>query len=266
MDPSICLEFINLSISNSMWSKKTNYSPQRKYKSSTPYKIINKIKIPKFERPKSALVSCLKGEVSKLLSDKSKSKMNESIDLRPWSKSQTPNNSRPGSSCKSNKKADLKHLNNIIVPSRLVSDTGSNLITEANPQCSIATYDETEVANNINEPNSAIQEYIALNPKDSSTFATEIPSFTHGNFPKRRVKHREIKNSVLSTSTAEFPKRNNVCKESLVLMPSYYHLKKRYYPIKFKMNCIPRCCRSPIRTENYTSFGLKKYHSINKIE
>ena len=241
----MCLELLSMNIENPSTAHSISYiKPPKNYKSKIPYKITNRIQLPVFNRPSSAVVSCLRTDIPKLLQERVKPKHMTPTELRPWSKTPSQYSSRPASSCAVQRKSEGKNICSLVVPTaQAVPDTNSSIITESQPIYPLTRYEEKTPPN---EPNSAIQEYIAMNPQgEGSVFASDVPTFVHENFPKRKIKHKLGKKSLTYASKVEFPKRERQKSKPIPLKPSYFHLKRRYYPIKYKLDFIPRYCESP---------------------
>lgn len=240
MDKGICLEFMKMHLKapispyNGLLQRHT-----RPHKTQIPFIIINKIKVTEFVRPKSAMVAYINANIPRLLNEITKLDFTNSLETHtnPY----VP--PRPGSSFAVKRKRNSKKVCNLVVPTaNLALETNSSAITDMPPIYPISKYEEQEV----NEPNSAIQEYISMNPKDSSVFATEIPNYVYENFPKRKIKHKRVVKSKSLVSKTELPHENTEKKVVKPLQPSYFHLKRRYHPVKCKANYITRFSESPV--------------------
>ena len=241
----MCMEFLEIK-RNSPYSlpmkksSKPSLSSLSK-KTAAPFQIKNKIKVPKYSRPKSAMVYCIKTDLSKLLSS---SKANIYSDVNSGTKPTSPKYSRLDSGLKEKRKIDINLTSNFFIPTTNVLNSSSSFATEVNSIYPINKYERTNV---VNELHSAIEEYIAANPKENKLLTAEIPTFMHGHFPKGKIKHFDKKNIKSLRKKEEFPTYKPK-KKSNTLKPSYFHLKRRYYPIKYKLNYIPRDPGSPVST------------------
>lgn len=198
---------------------------------TTPIKITKQVNSSVFSRPKSAKIASHRIKVSGLQIRKPQNNnFLRTEDIKPWSKSTSPFNSRPSSSKPRKKKIDLLEARIPTITNYLVQDTTSSMITE---QPNFSRYES------LNQECKML-ENIELSPKESPLFATEVPSFIHQMFPMRKIHKTLIKRSSTFNLTNDFPPVDKDSKSKLPLKVGYFNLKRRYYPVKYKLNYIPR--------------------------
>lgn len=233
MDRNLILEIFQYTNSSSITPIVT---PAReihnKLSQYTPLKKLKQIRTSVFNRPQSANISC-KVNASRLLTRKPiKANIMKTEEIKPWSKSTSPFHSRPGSgSCKpQNRKIDLLEAVVPTIGKYLIHDTTSSMQTD---QANISRYDflnqECQILENTDS-----------SLKDVQVFATEVPSFLHRVFPARKIHKSSTKKSSTFNLASDFPSVNKESKSKLPMKICYFNLKRRYYPVKYKLNYIPR--------------------------
>lgn len=231
MDRNLILEIFQYTNSSSVTPIIT---PARETKTKlsiyTPVKKLKQIRTSVFNRPQSANISC-KVNASRLLTKKPiKANILKTEEIKPWSKSTSPFHSRPGSSRPQNKKVDLLEAVVPTIGRYLIQDTTSSMQTD---QANISRYDF------LNQE-CQILENTESSLKDGQMFATEVPSFLHRIFPARKIHKRSIKKSSTFNLVSDFPSVNKESKSKLPIKVCYFNLKRRYYPVKYKLNYVPR--------------------------
>lgn len=249
MDKKLFLDFLQYSSTSTVTPIITPMKPViHSSHSNTPAKIIKKIRIPGFQRPQSANSTIINQETRKVFQLQRYNKVLKAEEIRPWSKSTSPFHSRPASGDKIRKKVEMFEARIPTAGNIVVQDTISSFMTE---QQHFITGYELE-ANDYRNQVAAI----TPTPKDCNLFATEVPSFLHKVFPKRKIKRSVTRPCSTMKQISDFPGGLDGSKSRLPSKVCYYNLKKRYYPIKYKLNYIPR------HTSPYRPFLKKKSKSI----
>lgn len=203
----------------------------------------SRFKSTHFQRPKSAVVSSFKSEIQKMLYEKPNHQPQYINELKPWSKISSPPLSRPGSSCTNKRRLHTKSSSKLIsIP--CVNDSCLETLNDNQIQISVNKFEHNCIGNAVN---SAIHEYFALNPKEGTLFPTEIQSFVHDNFPARKIKRFYMKKPQTFSCNFEIPEARQSRKKSFPLKPCYFQLKRRYHPIKCKIDYVPRHLHTPNR-------------------
>ena len=231
MDPKIFLEFMNISKKGFSFKVKSivTKSMQRK---SVPFKIKNNIKIPVYERPKSATISCLTTDISKIKLEKGRKtkRSNNSFD-RTFKTAVSEHISRPssGSSAQRKVEKDCQKLLLVNVPQ---AENSSELTSDHNIDF-INNYAENY---NLDQPKQEVMSCLSKTKKKKDRpFASDVPKFFHENFPVRKIRRAAVKKSKTYTSYIEIPQIPESRKKS-PLQACKFHLKRRYYPVKCKLD------------------------------
>jgi hypothetical protein len=197
----------------------------------TPVKIIKKIRIPNFKRPKSAQMTFNKTD-TKTIRLNNYQQVLKAEEIRPWSKSTSPFHSRPASGDRTKKKIEIVETRIPTASNAIIQDTSSSFMTE---QQNLMTGYEL-----VNGDYIIPQITPTPTPKETQVFATEIPSYLHQIFPKRKIKRASSKPSSTQKNFSDFPTEGTESKSKIPSKVCYFNLKRRYYPVKFKLNYIPR--------------------------
>ena len=240
MDRKIFLEGFNNSNTISVTPAITPSRNTKIYSSiNTPIKLLKQGNSSAFVRPKSAKIVCHRIKVSGFQIQKPQNKnFLRTEDIKPWSKSTSPFNSRPSSSKHRNKKIDLLEARIPTIKNYIVLDTTSSMITEHQ---NFSRYES------LNQECKML-ENAELSSNEPPLFATEVPSFLHQLFPARKIQKQSIKKSSTFNLPHNFPSVDKESKSKLPLKVEYFNLKRRYYPVKYKLNYIPRHS-SPFRQQ-----------------
>jgi len=174
-------------------------------------------------RPRSAFFSSRPSKISSFLH------LNSNKLPKPdnWSRSISPIQSRPSSRFK------RQDLNRGLFRA-FIQETGSSFMTEQNAY--IVQYE------NINNEYKVGDQHSDNSVNRVSDFCCQVKGFVHQSFPVRKVVSRKNVSKRNEVACENYDERESKGKSKSVRSASKvfkYALKKRYHPVKYKLNYVP---------------------------
>ena len=194
-----------------------------KYPASPQIHLVQHALTPTTKRPRSAFFSYQPSKIPSFLP------LNSSKLPKPdnWSRSISPMQSRPSSRFK------RQDFNKQLFKA-FIQETGSSFMTEHNAY-------NIQFENIHNEYKNADQQ-VDTSLNRNSDFCSQVKGFVHQSFPVRKVVSRKSKNKRIGVVCENYEEDETKGKSKCARSTSKvfkYTLKKRYHPVKYKLNYVP---------------------------